>query len=168
VIGCLRSYEGHAGPVFALRVLTFAFAAYAAMYSAAATAKATAALWDSEAPETVDFRDVAPMPPVEHDTRWAVDAPFLARARLVAELCGLMAKARGFSLYGDDAPFPLPPTIVEDLSLYVGRVFDCPDDNARKMSNLVARSLHGHEAGMVYLYLRSKVFRTNRPEPLKV
>jgi hypothetical protein len=49
---------------------------------------------------------------------------------------------------------------------YVGRVFECDDDNARQMSNLVARSLYGHDAGMEYLYLRSKVFRTNRTEPL--
>ncbi len=58
--------------------------------------------------------------------------------------------------------------LLEDLMRYVGRVFDCDDNNARKMSNPVARSLYGHDAGVEYLYLRSKVFRTNRTEPLTV
>jgi hypothetical protein len=90
----------------------------------------------------------------------------LDRARLVGKLCESLASKRGLTLFGGDDPFPLPPTIVEDLMRYVGRVFECDDINARKMSNLVARSLYGHDTGMEYLYLRSKVFRTNRTEPL--
>jgi hypothetical protein len=168
VIGCLRQYESHAGPAFALRALTFAFAAYAAMYSAAATATDTAALWNAGPVERVDFIDIAPMPHVDHDVKWAIDEQFMARARLVGRLCESLASKRGLTLFGSDDPFPLPPTIVEDLMRYVGRVFDCDDDNARKMSNLVAQSLYGHDVGMEYLYLRSKVFRTNRSEPLTV
>jgi hypothetical protein len=51
---------------------------------------------------------------------------------------------------------------------YLEKVFHCADDNARKMSNLVAQAMSGYDKGMEYLYLRSKVFQTNRPEPLKV
>jgi hypothetical protein len=36
------------------------------------------------------------------------------------------------------------------------------------MSNLVALALTGHPQGMEYLYLRSKVFRTNRAGALRV
>jgi hypothetical protein len=168
VMGCLRQYESHAGPEFALRAIVFAYAAYAAMYSAAATAAATAALWDREPVEPIDFRDISPMPHVDYETEWAIDRPFLQRALLVAELCEKIAAGRDLSLYGDNVPFPLPPTIVEDLVKFVGRVFDCDDENARRMSNLVARALDGDDEGMEYLYLRSKVFRTNRAEPLKL
>ncbi len=168
VIGCLRQYEAHGGAAFALRAIVFAFAAYAAMYSAVATAAATAALWNAEPEEQIDFLDIAPMPYVEHDTAWAIDRPFLARALLVAELCAGLAAKRGIALFGDDDPFPLPATIVPDLSAYVGKVFDCADANARRLSNLVAQAMTGHDQGMEYLYLRSKVFRTNRPEPLMV
>jgi hypothetical protein len=168
VIGCLGQYESRGGAQFVLRAVVFAFAAYAAMYSATATAAATAALWNAEPPETMDFSDIAPMPPVDHDIKWAVDGEFLRRAHLVAQLCEAMATARGFGLYGDDGPFPLPATIVDDMVRYVSRVFDCADDNARRMSNLVALALTGHKEGMEYLYLRSKVFRTNRTEPLRV
>jgi hypothetical protein len=168
VIGCLRQYESHAGPTFALRAIVFAFAAYAAMYSATKTAKATAVLWRAGPEEAVDFADIAPMPHVDHDVEWALDRAFMDRARLVAELCGRLAEQRGLALYGTDTPFSLPASILQDLMRLVGRVFDCADDNARKMSNLVAQSLHGHDEGMEYLYLRSKVFRTNRTEPLKV
>jgi hypothetical protein len=159
VVGCFRQYEAHAGPAFALRAITFAFAAYAAMYSAAATAAATARLWDAGPAEQVDFLDIAPMPDVEHDTEWAFDAPFLARAGLVGELCAALATARGMALYGDDDPFPLPSTIVKDLTGYVGKVFDCADVNARRMSNLVAQAMTGHDQGMEYLYLRRPTFR---------
>jgi hypothetical protein len=168
VIGCLRQYESHAGAAFALRALAFAFAAYAAMYSLAATATDTAALWDTGPAERVDFSDIAPMPHIDYDVKWAIDKTFLERARLVGKLCESLATKRGLTLFGSDDPFPLPPTIVEDLMRYVGRVFDCDDNNARAMSNLVARSLYGHDAGMEYPYLRSKVFRTNRTEPLTV
>lgn len=168
VIGCLRQYESHAGAGWALRALVFAFAAYAAMYSAAATATDTAALWDAGPAEHVDLLDIAPMPHVEHDVKWAIDKPFLGRVSLVAKLCERLASKRGLRLFDGSDPFPLPPTIIEDLMRCIGRVFECDDANARKMSNLVARSLHGHDAGMEYLYLRSKVFRTNRTEPLIV
>jgi hypothetical protein len=168
VIGCLRQYEDHAGPLFALHGLCFAFAAYAAMYAESATATATAALWKAGPPEQVDFSDIAPMPYVEHDVKFVIERDFLARARLVVDLCGRLAAQRGLTLFGAGAPFPLPPTIVDDLMAYVGRVFDCADENARRMSNLVAQALHGHDDGMEYLYLRSKTFRTNRPDPLKV
>jgi hypothetical protein len=52
VVGCLRQYGEQHGIELALRGLVFAYAAYAAMYSAVATAQATAALWD-KTPEDV-------------------------------------------------------------------------------------------------------------------
>ncbi len=168
VIGCLRQYGGRVGEAFALRAIAFAFAAYSAMYTAAASATATAALWAAGPAERVDFTDIAPMPHVDHDTKWEIDGQFLNRARLVGQLCERLASKRGITLFGADDPFPLPATILTDLMGYVGRVFDSLDDNARRMSNLVAQSLHGHDEGMEYLYLRSKVFTTNRPGPLKV
>jgi hypothetical protein len=168
VIGSLNQYKNYAGEIFSLRAIVFAFAAYAAMYSATATAKATAALWDAGPVEAVDFLDITPMPDVDHDTEWAVDPTFLQRAALVAELCTRLANRRGFTLFNDEDSLPLPATIVRDLADYVGRVFECADENGRKMSNLVAIALHGHDAGMEYLYLRSKTFRTNRTAPLKV
>jgi hypothetical protein len=70
----------------------------------------------------------------------------------MTELCAGLAAKRGVARFGEDDPFPLPATIVRDLSpAYVARVFDSADENARKMSNLVAIALHGHDAGMEYL-----------------
>jgi hypothetical protein len=87
---------------------------------------------------------------VEHDVKWAIEPKFLQRADLVAELCAGFAAKRGMTLFGEDDPFPLPATIVRDLAGYVGRVFDSIDQNARKMSNLIAIALHGHDVGMEY------------------
>lgn len=166
-LGCLRQYESYAGAAFALRAIVFAFAAYAAMYSATATAKATAELWKAEPEEKVDLLNIESHHS-DYSAKWEIDREFLQRANWVAQVCEQMASMRGLELYGENGPFPLPKTIVTDLMDYVGTVFDCADDNARKMSNLVAQALYGHDAGMEYLYLRSKVFTTRREEPLRV
>ena len=166
VLSCLQEYGDHVGSKFALRALVFAFAAYAAMYSARATAENLVPLLDAELPDKVEFSDISPMPHLDIRPNWAVDAGFVARARLVGELCQSIASRRGETLFGDEDPFPLPRTIVNDLIDYVPRGFDCVNGNARKMSHLVARALHGHTAGMEYIYLRSKTFRSERTEPL--
>jgi hypothetical protein len=168
IVGCLRHYGEHGGTEMALRGLVFAYAAYAAMYSAVATAQATAALWDKTPAEAIDFRNIAPMPHVDYPFEWAFDADFIRRAQLVIELCGRLAERHGVRLFGDNGPFSLPADINKKLLGYLENVFHCGDDNARKMSNLVAQAMNGHDEGMEYLYLRSKVFQTNRSEPLKL
>ena len=167
VMGCLGAFKGYGDPNFAFRTLAFSYCAYAVLYSILRTAEATAELWRN-LPETVDLRDISRKPYVEHDVGWARDDAFIQRAAWVVELCEKFAAREGLSLFGEDYPFPLPRTILQDLLAYVGRVTDCTDTNARGMSNLVAESLSQSEEGMEYLYLRSKTFRSNRDEPLTV
>jgi hypothetical protein len=164
VVACLRQYGEQGGVEMALRGVVFAYAAYAAMYSAVATAQATAALWDKTSEETIDFQSIAPMPHVDYPFEWAFDSDFIRRAQLVTELCGRLAELRGVSLFGDNGPFSLPADINKKLLGYLEKVFDCSDDNARKMSNLVAQAMSGHDEGMEYLYLRSKTFSTRRQD----
>ncbi len=165
---CLVDHGQHAGVKFALRAFAFAYAAYAAMYTARATAEVTAWQLNTDPPDSVDFLDIAPMPHAVWRYTLAVDGEFVERARLVLDLCGELASQHAFELFGDDDPFPLPATIVDDLLAYVPRAFAYEVENDRKMSQLVARALHDHPEGMEYLYLRSKTFRTERTEPLTV
>jgi hypothetical protein len=168
VYSCLRQYENLKGATFALRAIAFAYAAYAAMYSVAATAEQTSRLWEQEGDEEVVFQDISKYPTVEVPIQLAIDRQFLNRALLIVEVCEKIAADRGLLLYGDEAPLVLTPNIVETLMTLVPRVFECDDDHTRQMSRLVARAFHSHEQGIEYLYLRSKTFRTNRDEPLTV
>jgi hypothetical protein len=116
----------------------------------------------------IDFCNIAPMPHIDYPFEWAFDADFVRRAQLVTQLCGRLAARHGVNLLGDNGRFSLPAEINKKLLGYLGKVFHCGDDNTRKMSNLVAQAMSGHDKGMEYLCLRSKVFQTNRHEPLKV
>ncbi len=67
----------------------------------------------------------SPPPGVDHD--------IVQRARLVAERRSAIAHRDSLAFFGDDGPFPLPATIVDDLLAYLDRVLDCEDANARSI-----------------------------------
>lgn len=167
VVFGVREYAAR-GKKFAIRVAAFSFASYAAMYTATASAEATASLWHQTYSDELDFTSIEPMPHVDHDVVWQIDQPFLTRARLVILLCQKLAEKEGTELFGSDEPFDLAEDIVHRMSMFIETVFDTENDTARRMSNLLAQAFTGHEKGMEYLYLRSKVFTSNRPEPLKI
>ena len=162
IAACIQGYTDRTDYILRLRTIVFAYAMYAALYSAAATAAETAKLWAEEPPDEIDLLDISPFEHMEYGVKWAVDKPLIVRAGMVRTFCEKIAACQGESLYGEDGILPLPPSIVEDIVGYVGKAFDCDDDNIRNISNLVARSLHGHDAGMEYLFLRSKVFLSKR------
>ncbi len=158
VIFTVQQYENRCSHQFILRVLVFAFAAFAVLFSLARSARATGEAHEADPVETIDFRGLEKIHR-EHEIQVGLDHDFRVRADLVARLCQGMASGRGIVLYGRDAGFPLENTILEELLQFVDRILDCGDDNARAMSNLVAEALCGHDEGMEYLYLRSKTFK---------
>jgi hypothetical protein len=90
------------------------------------------------------------------------------RARAVVDLCEAEARSRGAELFGEDGRFPLPRSIAADLAAAF-RTFaeEAPgpisgltgtDLQRRQLVQLVAESLHGHEAGAEHLLWRSKQF----------
>ncbi len=168
VYNALQQYEEVHGPTFAIRGIAFAYAAYAAMYSVAETARQTSDLWESEGDEEVDLQDISPLPAKDYPVLLAMDKQFLDRALLILEVCATIANDRGLILFGDEQPLPLPMNIMEIFMDLVSKVFESDDEHARKISRLVARAFHDHDLGIEYLYLRSKTFRTNREEPLKL
>jgi hypothetical protein len=167
ILACARQRAKSPGLKFTLRALVFAFAAYAVMFSLAKSADAYRLTREVKPEEPVDLRSLAR---AHRDTviPLGLDRDFIERARLVTVLCQAIAAEEGVRLYDPADAFPLPETIAADLMAYVDRVLDCEDANARPMANLVAEALDGHPAGMEYLYLRSKTFRSNRELPTRV
>jgi hypothetical protein len=145
-----------------LRGIVFGFAAFAVLYSLDKSAVATTDE-QSKRPDGVDLRSLKKH---HHDETYIVgrDLDFMERAAVVRELASLYAAEEGLTLFTDETTFPLPADILERLLDNLDMIMDSYDSNARSMSMLVAESLHGHSLGTEYLYLRSKVFASNRAE----
>lgn len=157
VLSCLTQYGGTGDRAFCLRATAFAFAAFAVLSSLTKSAGASAA----DQRRTADDIDFGGIEKRHRDYTFTlgIDRDFVARARLVLELCDRLAGRDGQTVTDAPGPFPLPATVLDDLLAHVDGVMDCDDRNAREMSLLVAESLHDHPRGLEYLYLRSKTFR---------
>lgn len=156
IISCLEQFKADTERKFCLRAVVFAFAAFAVLYSLTKSAAKTAAE-QIAVPDNVDFGSIEKRR-LDYEYSIGIDLDFVERARLVIELCGNIAGKEGLSLFEEAGEFPLPHTILEDLLLYVDKVMESEDLNARGLSMLVAESLHDHPLGLEYLYLRSKTF----------
>jgi hypothetical protein len=143
-----------------MRGNVFGFAAFAVLYSLEKSATATATD-QAKTPDEVDLRSIAKR---HHGQTYILgrDKDFIERARCVRDIVNFIAEHEGLELYTPDGAFPLPEDILDHLLSLLENIMDSTDSNARSMSMLVAEALHGHEAGSEYLYLRSKVFTSNR------
>ena len=156
------------GPQFAIRAVAFSFGAYSSIYASAATARTTAAAWRSDGQEIVDLLSIEKrmMPTFELIPDWNVQ--FLRRTHFIHRVCERLAAAEGFQLYGDDGPFGLSSTVLDDLINPIQLVTICRDEKARQLSNLIAQAFSNCDEGFEFLYLRSKTYQTNRSGPLTV
>jgi hypothetical protein len=156
-VSCLQQFEPVLGRLFCLRALVFAFSAFAVLSSLTKSATKTAADQQKH-PEYVDFTSIRKQHR-DYDYSVGPDLDLVERARLIIELCTLLAQADETDLFGSTGDFPLAATIVDDLLVYVDTVLVSEDKNAREMSLLVAEALHEHPRGTEYAYLRSKTFQ---------
>ena len=166
ILSVINQFEKSYGLKVTVRAILFAYASYAAMYSGVLTADLTGAVWESDFGGPVDLLDISPGKHIDYPVKFDLDRQFIDRSVLMTSLCLRIAQEAGFEAFGDDEPFPMPVNIIERMCNLVLQVFDGDRDNARIMSNLLAKSLDRHPEGMEYLYLRSKVFKSNRTEPL--
>lgn len=156
VISCLEQFKVDLDRELCLRLIVFTFAAFAVLYSLTKSAKRTA-IDQQLIPDTVDFESIEKRH-VDYEYSIGTDLDFLDRARLITELCIKIAEKEEIVIFGDEGTFPLSASIIDDLLLYVDKVMENDDRNAREMSLLVAEALHGHPRGMEFLKLRSKTF----------
>lgn len=164
VILCMQRNETEMPRLFCLRAIAFAFASFAVLSSLTKSAAYTSTQ-QQEIADQVDFGSIVKK---NRDYTYAVgtDLDLVERARLVIEVCQLLAQRDGSTLFEEAGTFPLPATIVDDLLMYVSQVMESDDANARTMSLLVAEAFHEHPRGLEFLYLRSKTFTgQNLDEP---
>jgi hypothetical protein len=146
-----------------IRGIVFGFASFAVLYSLDKSAQATTTA-QATIRDEVDLRSIAKR---NYNQTYVLgqDLDFIERAKLIQELAILIARDEGIPLFTTEGEFPLPRDLLPQLLTCMDTLMDTTDPNARAMSMLVAESLHGHEAGTNYLYLRSKVFQSNRDLP---
>jgi hypothetical protein len=166
VISCLQQYEEKGGREFCLKAVAFAFAAFAVLHSLVKSAESTSAN-HRRSPDSVDFRSIEKVHR-DFDFVLGIDRDFAERARLMILLCDHLMQAAGTPLFTGSGEFFLPESILDDLLLYIDRIMESDDRNARDMSLLVAEALHEHPRGVEFLYLRSKTFSSNWELPDRV
>jgi hypothetical protein len=160
IFSCVNEHNPKVSYPFLLNAVTFGYSAFAVMVSLVKSAHKTA----SEHRKTKEVIDLQSIDKIKRDFDFTLglDTDFIERAKLVTDLCQLLAKEKGFDLFEPHQDFHFSASILNDLLAYVDSIMESDDDNARKMSMLVAESLYKHPDGMDYLYLRSKVFTAQR------
>lgn len=156
VISCMEQFKADLDREFCLRLIVFTFAAFTVLYSLTKSAKKTAT--DQRAiPDDVDFESIEKRQ-MDYEYFIGTDLDFLERSRLITELCIKIAEKEKIAIFEEGGTFPLSATVLDDLLLYVEKVMESDDQNARAMSLLVAEALHDHPLGIEFLKLRSKTF----------
>ncbi|MEN0045492.1 MAG: hypothetical protein AAF806_00390 [Bacteroidota bacterium] len=100
----------------------------------------------------------------DYNYTFGKDLDFIERARLILNLCNRIAQKEEIALFNNHTSIFIPVNIIEYIINTADEVMNNEDENERKMAMLMAESLHQHPEGMEYLYLRSKVFTSNRSE----
>lgn len=145
---------------FLCQILTFGYAAYAVMISLVKSAQVTS-LEHKKIKDKVNFTSVEK----EHrDYTYTLgfDKDFEERAKLMIEFCRIAAAAENIDLYAPTDDITLSDTLLSDMMTFMDIIMVSDDQNARNMSLLVAESLHQHQEGVNFLYLRSKIFSSRR------
>lgn len=160
VYSVLHLHKKKSGLLFCLRSIAFGFAAFAATSSLAKSAAYTAAS-HRKIQEDIDLTSIKKTH-IDFDYAIGKDLDFVERAKLVIRLCANIAEVNGSNLFNTDADFPLQENILDNMLNSMEQVMDNADPVEREMALLVSQGFHGHPDGMNYLYLRSKVYTSNR------
>lgn len=160
VLNCIEQYHIDFDKGFLLNSIIWGFSSYATIYSLVKSAKYTINQ-QKAIEETVDFKSITSNK-MDYDYFIGEDKDFIERARIMIELCTRIGMREGIDLFQHQKDFPIPQSILRDSIGYLDEVMINNDENARKMSMLVAESLFNHDSGSEYLYLRSKTFSSNR------
>lgn len=156
VYSCLSQFKEQTDPAFILNAVVFGFSSFAVMWSLVKSAHATGNV-HKKLKEEVDFSSIEKTHR-NYDYQMGRDEVFIERAKLVIQLCQTIAKQKKIELFDFNASFSL----LNDMLELLDKVMESSDPHARSMAMLVAESLHDHPKGMEYLYLRSKVFTSQR------
>jgi len=142
---------------FVLRAIALAFAICACMTGLDKSAAATAAQYPGNADPDLLEEYRKDLPGAGYTI--GKDEFSIARARSVAAICQQLGRAGAADLWaGSD--FPFHPEMIDGLTDFSTTIIETYDLERRGLCELLARALQGHDRGMRYLLMRSKVFLT--------
>lgn len=156
----LHLHQQHKGMLFCLRAVAFGFGAFAVMTSLTKSAEHTAGLQKGFT-ESIDLKSIKKSH-IEFNYDIIPFTDMIERARLVIRVCEDIATLNKYNLYGSNGEFSLQQDFFEELLEITAQVMETDDLAAREMSLLVAQAFDQHPDGINYLYLRSKVYTSER------
>lgn len=162
VYNCIQLYSEDYELGYLLNGVIWGFCSFATIYSLVKSAEYTS----KEHRKTNEFVDFRSIKSYQRDYDYFIGRfeDFIERAKVVINLCTKIAAANNVEIFAANKEFPLPQDILEYQLTFLEKVMENDDENARRMSMLVAESLYQHPEGIEYLYLRSKTFNSNRDE----
>ncbi|EHQ29747.1 hypothetical protein [Mucilaginibacter paludis] len=152
--------EDRAAMTYTLRAAVLGYHVFGVLWSLEKSAEITANAQRLE-PDRIVFRTIEKASQ-EYSYDIRADEVMIQRSVMVTYLCEQIAADRGLQLYGTDGELPLPEKSLDYFLSYLDQIMLQENANDRSMSRLVAESLHDHPEGLEYLYLHSKVFRSER------
>ena len=160
VFSCIDQYSKEYGLKIVLKSILFGFTTYAVLSSLVKSAEATSRD-HKKIIEDVNFYSIDKQHR-DYIYKIGLDEDFVKRAKLVTQLCENISRTENADISSKGEDIRLPDSLLDDMLNMINLIMDSDDSNSRKMSMLVAESLHKHPEGMEYLYLRSKVFKSAR------
>lgn len=160
IYSCISQFESEASLKIILKTLVLGFSSFAVMYSLVKSAESTANE-HRKIKDNVDFKSIEDNNRI-YNFKIGRDLDFIERAMLAIELCKNIAKGNEIDLFDTNDKLTISETILEDLLNIIDSIMETDDINARNISMLAAEAFHNHPEGIEYLYLRSKVFKSDR------
>lgn len=160
LISCfeLSNFDG------SLNILILSYYIMSTLYSLKLSAdKTITEITENYPAEHVDFSNIGKQTG-EYGYCIQVDHSLYRRAELMVKMCKKIAEQKGIEIFTKSKSFPVSNEINSLLHWVMNDIMIMKDSNERAISRLLAEAFHNHEEGMNYLYLRSKVFKSNRDE----
>ncbi len=150
---------------FSLRATVLGYASMAILYAIQGSAEKTAEE-HRKIPDNVELKSIETSTqeysyilevPIDD-----ISAEMLLRAKLMITLCESIALKEGIGLYGIEGMLQLSGNALDYLKSFVYKIMEEGSKNERAIARLIAEGFHNHPEGIEYLYLKSKVFKSER------
>ncbi|MCB0448123.1 MAG: hypothetical protein KDD03_11545 [Gelidibacter sp.] len=116
---------------------------------------------DNHSQEEVDFKNIGKQKGT-YEYVVETDTAMKDRANLMIQMCEKLSVSMGLKLYEQCNRIPLSKSHIKFLYKSMQEIMQSSNANQRAICRLLAEAFHSHTEGIEYLYLRSKIFKSNR------
>lgn len=161
VNGCIENMQSTEGLKDILNIIIFGYAAFSAMFSLVKSAKITVNEIQRNHIEKVDFNSIKT---ISRDYAYTIgiDLDFKERTSIMIQYCQIIAENHNIVLNDNINDKLHPNQIMNYLLSALDEIMVSENLFIRNIAMLFSESLCGHPKGAEFLYLRSKVFTSNR------